>query len=97
LPSAEFDVIVCWWLLEHLSQPQKALNNLLKAIKEGGIIILAVPNVFSIKALIAKYAPFWTHEWYLRKLAFPTKDYTPFPTYLRFSMKRIRLSRQDGG
>lgn len=91
LPS-EFDVIVCWWVLEHLSQPQKALHNFLQAIKEGGIIILAVPNVFSIKGLIAKYTPFWFHKWCYRTF-FPNKGYTPFPTFLRFSISPLSIRR----
>jgi len=92
LLPAEFDMIVCWWVLEHLSQPQKALKNFLCAIKEGGIIILAVPNVFSIKGLLAKYTPFWFHRLYYR-IFFPNMGYTPFPTFLRFSISPLSIRR----
>jgi ubiquinone/menaquinone biosynthesis C-methylase UbiE len=92
LPAAEFDVIVCWWVLEHLPQPEKALDQFLRALKKGGLIILAVPHVFSIKGLIAKYTPFWIHKWYYG-IAFPGKGYTPFPTYLKFSISPWSLRR----
>src|SRR3990172_6860125 len=33
LPKSEYDVIFCWDVLEHLSKPQMALLNLVKAVK----------------------------------------------------------------
>jgi ubiquinone/menaquinone biosynthesis C-methylase UbiE len=92
LPCAEFDVIVCWWVLEHLPHPEKALHNFLNSIKDGGLIVLAVPNVFSVKGLIAKYTPFWFHKWYYR-MVFAGKGYMPFRTFLKFSISPMSLKR----
>ena len=95
LPSSEFDAIVCWWVMEHLSQPEKALNNFLQSIKEDGIIILAVPNVLSVKGLITKYTPHWFHIWvhrlYSSFLSF--EGFTPFRTYLKFSISPMSIRR----
>ncbi|MFQ6088941.1 MAG: class I SAM-dependent methyltransferase [Candidatus Methanofastidiosia archaeon] len=97
LPASDFDVIVCWNVLEHLSQPERALRNFLKAIKEDGIIILAIPNVFSIKSLITRYTPQWFHIWVFRSiLGYRLKgryDSGPFRTFLRFSIAPASIKR----
>jgi SAM-dependent methyltransferase len=89
-PESEFDLIVCWWILEHLSQPEKVLDNCRKALKKDGIMVLAIPNVMSLKGLITKYTPHVFHVWFYRyifgeKLA-GVDDRLPFKTFLRFSI-----------
>jgi 2-polyprenyl-3-methyl-5-hydroxy-6-metoxy-1,4-benzoquinol methylase len=90
LPHSEFDLIVCWWILEHLEYPEKALINCLNSLKENGIIVIAVPNVYSAKGLVTKYTPHWFHIWVYRyilgkKLA-GIEDNPPFHTFLKFSI-----------
>ena len=34
LPVSHFDVVVCWNVLEHLREPERALRNFVKALKE---------------------------------------------------------------
>ncbi|GAX40941.1 methylase involved in ubiquinone/menaquinone biosynthesis [Tolypothrix sp. NIES-4075] len=90
LPESEFDLIVCWWILEHLSEPQKVLANCRKALKKDGIMIVAIPNVMSLKGLVTKFTPHAFHVWFYRyifgeKLA-GVDDRLPFKTYLRFSI-----------
>ena len=92
LPPAEFDAIICWWVLEHVSQPDRALKNFLCSVKENGIIIIAVPNVMSIKGLITKFTPFGFHKWYYRSVL-GYKDHLPFPTFLRFSISPAAMKR----
>jgi SAM-dependent methyltransferase len=89
-PAQTFDAIVCWNVLEHLPHPEKALEKFSSSIKPGGIIILAVPNVLSVKGLITKFTPHSFHVWYYRhyygtKLA-GTEDHGPFPTFLRLAV-----------
>ncbi len=88
LPHSEFDLIVCWWVLEHLQYPEKALINCLASLKENGIIVVAVPNVYSIKGLITKYTPHQFHIWVYRYILGKTlagiEDNPPFHTFLRF-------------
>lgn len=91
-PCSMFDMIVCWWVLEHLSQPEKVLSNFLRFTKEDGIFVLAVPNVLSVKGLLTKYTPHWFHIWYHRSLR-GEKDCSPFPTFLSFSISPAALRR----
>jgi 2-polyprenyl-3-methyl-5-hydroxy-6-metoxy-1,4-benzoquinol methylase len=95
LPSSEFDVIICWWVLEHVLHPEKALDNFLCSMKEDGLLILTVPNVLSIKGLLTKYSPQWFHIWVHRKFwkFLSVKGFIPFRTYLKFSISPLSLRR----
>lgn len=85
-----YDAIVCWDVLEHLDAPGLALQRFFVAIKKGGIIVLKIPNVHSLKGLITKAVPHWAHKlWYqyLYGRDFTTReDGGPFKTFLRFSI-----------
>lgn len=61
-PSS-FDIIICWNVLEHLQNPTAALSRFVKALKQDGIIILALPNGLSIKGMLTKYTPHIFHVW----------------------------------
>jgi len=102
LPAEEFDIIICWDVLEHLAQPRRAIQNLVKAAKPGGILIIALPNVLSIKGILAKITPHRFHVWAYRRFwgvtRAGTEDLGPFRTYLRLatsppSVKRLALKQ----
>lgn len=90
LPESQFDLIVCWWVLEHLSNPRKVLLNCQKALKKDGIMIVAIPNVMSVKGLVTKYTPHGFHVWFYKHIfgeqLAGVDDRLPFRTYLRFSI-----------
>ncbi len=46
-PDWEFDVIECSGVLHHIKQPHKALNNLLKMLKPGGLLKLALYSQYA--------------------------------------------------
>jgi SAM-dependent methyltransferase len=86
---AEFDLVLCWNVLEHLPQPERALDNFRRATSPGGLIVLKLPNVLSAKGLVTKFTPHGFHVWvYRRLLHYPNagkEGYTPFRTFLRWS------------
>jgi SAM-dependent methyltransferase len=88
LPISEFDVIFCWDVLEHLEQPKKALKNLIKALKRDGIIVLALPNLISLKGMLTKYTPHWFHVWIYKNIMgyemAGKEDHVPFRTFYRY-------------
>jgi SAM-dependent methyltransferase len=90
LPGNDFDVILCWEVLEHLPDPKKALGNMFGAVKVGGIIILAFPNIHSVKGLLTKFTPHWFHVLMYRKIYRDERaglpGAAPFPVYMRLSM-----------
>ena len=91
LPPEEYDVIVCWDVLEHLQKPMVALKNLFRSLKKGrGIIILAFPNLISFKGLVTKGTPYWYHKLFYRLMGYQKQ---PFPTYFRLSIRPNQVKR----
>ena len=93
-PPKSYDLIICWDVLEHLPDPQAALSRFDEAIKTGGMILLAFPNVDSLKAKVAKYTPHWFHIM-IYKLIYGEKYGTPgvitFPTFLKSVLKPAKM------
>jgi 2-polyprenyl-3-methyl-5-hydroxy-6-metoxy-1,4-benzoquinol methylase len=58
-PSAHFDEIVIWHVLEHLHDPKATLLEARRILKPGGRLVVAVPNFSSLQARWAGAA--WFH------------------------------------
>jgi SAM-dependent methyltransferase len=79
---ADFDAIICWWVLEHLRTPSIAIGKMAEALRPGGILILGVPYYWGFKALATRFTPFWFH-FYMARREDPlagTPGYGPYPT-----------------
>jgi SAM-dependent methyltransferase len=98
LGSEKFDVIVCWDVLEHLPLPELAMRNFSYAIKPGGLVILKLPNVLSVKGLVTKFLPHWVHVFAYRYFYGDREagknDNPPFKAYLRFRASVSGLQSQ---
>ena len=89
-----YDLVICWYVLEHVNDPRRALLNLLEYTMEDGLLVIAVPNVWSLKGLMTKFTPSAIHK-AVRSIALSSNgDYEPFKTYLRFSMSPANIIRQ---
>jgi SAM-dependent methyltransferase len=98
LPASSFDAVVCWNLLEHLDRPEQALANVAQAVKPGGLVLLALPNVLSIKGLVTKLTPYRFHVWVHRTLlrrrsSGQAASIGSFPTKLRLAIAPSHLRR----
>jgi SAM-dependent methyltransferase len=100
LPSSSFDLIICWDVLEHLIRPELALKNFTRATKQGGLILLASPNVFTVRGLITKFIPHWIKVLYYRRIVgleqAGTPGNYPFKSYHRFSIVPSAIKRFAG-
>jgi 2-polyprenyl-3-methyl-5-hydroxy-6-metoxy-1,4-benzoquinol methylase len=56
-PQGSFDVITLWHVLEHVHDLQGTLSLLERALKPGGVLLVAVPNFTSGDAV--HYGEFW--------------------------------------
>ena len=61
--EAEFDVVVCIEVLEHLLEPQRAASEALRVLRAGGTFLASVPNVAYWRrrlelGLLARWNPF---------------------------------------
>ena len=54
----EFDIALCSEVIEHISDSQAALNNIFRALKPGGQLILTTPNGYSTMELFARLLSF---------------------------------------
>lgn len=101
LPASRYDVIVCWWLLEHLPDPQRVLDNCVQALRPNGLLIVAVPNPLSLKGLVTKYSPHWFHVLFYRYVHGDNNagknDCAPFPTYLESILKPDNIKQYARG
>lgn len=96
LPKGEFDVVVCWMVLEHLPRPKDAMLNLFGSVKPRGLLILGFPNLLSFKGIVTKVTPYWFHRLFYQFMKY---KFRPFPTYLRVAIlpkKVMRLAEDNG-
>ena len=97
LGGRQFDVVVCWDVLEHLPQPKRALEYLAAATRPGGILILAMPNALSLKGLVTKLTPYRAHVFVYRVVfgnpGAGSDDQGPFHTYMRLAIAPRRIAR----
>lgn len=94
-PAGSFDAIVCWYVMEHLGHPLAALVKFAKAVRQGGVVVLAVPNVLTPKGLVTKFTPFWFHVAWKRYVnGRPNAGrpgFGPYPTTIPFSIAPEQL------
>ena len=95
LPAESFDGVLCWTVLEHIPNPRAALANIARSLKPGGLLIVGIPNLWSLKGLVTKLTPHWFHVWaYRHVFGLPeagTPGHGPFRTYLRRDIIPSRL------
>jgi 2-polyprenyl-3-methyl-5-hydroxy-6-metoxy-1,4-benzoquinol methylase len=100
LPTSSFDLIICWDVLEHLAKPELALKNFAGAAKQGGLILLASPNILTLRGLITKCTPHWIKVLYYRHIVgfkqAGTPGNYPFKSYHRFSIAPSAIKRFAG-
>ncbi len=49
-PDEEFDLIILWHVLEHVTSPRAMLKEVSRILKPGGVLLVAVPNFGSWEA-----------------------------------------------
>lgn len=52
--GGQYDVITMWHVLEHFIDPFDALRDVHRALKSGGLCMIEVPNLHSLKFILSK-------------------------------------------
>ena len=71
VPSKQFDIITLWHYLEHDYNPNQTIEKLYDCLKQGGKLIIEVPDYKSISAKIQK--SYWQGWHSPRHISFVTK------------------------
>lgn len=45
--NASFDIVTCFWVLEHIANPEKVFYDIARVLKPEGVFIFATPNKYS--------------------------------------------------
>jgi len=66
LVPESYDVIYNGYVLEHIPTAEKALDNFVRWLKPGGVLILTLPDRNSAYGFMTRVTPFWFHVLYYR-------------------------------
>jgi SAM-dependent methyltransferase len=95
IPEHCLDAVVSSYAFEHVRQPDVVIGRLVRALRPGGVFVLAIPDVRSPKALITRWTPFGFHRFVYRRVLGrrgPGQG-GPFPTVLDPMIAPDRLER----
>ncbi|MGH8771417.1 MAG: class I SAM-dependent methyltransferase [Burkholderiales bacterium] len=85
LPAERFDVIYNSFVLEHIEDAGRVLQNFTRWLKPGGIVVLKIPDPDSVRGFITRITPHWFHVFYYRYLLGARNagkpGYAPYTTY----------------
>lgn len=98
IPEASADAVACIFTLEHVDLPDVVFGKLARALRPGGVLVIAVPHVRSPKAVVTKRTPQRFHEWFYRRILGRTAEGEgiPFETVLDPAIRPDRLRRLAG-
>jgi SAM-dependent methyltransferase len=97
LPEASFDVVYSAFVLEHVQRADLALENLVRWLRPGGLLILRLPDRRAARTFLARALPHRVHVWYYRyvlgKREAGQPGHAPYPTYHHPATDREHLYR----
>ena len=99
LEASGYDVILCCNVLEHVPRPLAVLPLLRDGLRTGGLMVIMVPNVFSLKGVLTRLTPLAVHRWYYRRIVGPGSGGEPARSVHSFSLRPASLrkyARKEG-
>ncbi|MBP0983220.1 MAG: class I SAM-dependent methyltransferase [Oscillospiraceae bacterium] len=94
--SNRYDVIIMGDVLEHVSQPTKALEKAHKLLKENGILWLSTPNFNSAFTRMLQFSdPMWNQVNHFTYFSF--EGLKPILDKIGFDVKRYDISKRYNG
>jgi SAM-dependent methyltransferase len=68
LPFARacLDMVICFNVLEHLADPERALDQIVESLRPEGLLVLACPDRWSLKGLLTRLLPAPARRMYYR-------------------------------
>lgn len=92
-----FDLVISAWVLEHLPDPQKAFQEILRVLKHGGKVIFLTPNIWNYNVWIIRLIPEIFHDFFTKKL-YDRQEHDTYPKQYRSnSVKKIAKTLETIG
>jgi SAM-dependent methyltransferase len=92
-----FDVIYNSFVLEHIDDAKAVMDNFMRWLAPGGLLILRIPDRDSVYGFLTRYSPFWAHvlyKKYVQGIAEAGKPgHGPYPTHYHPVVSRRGLHR----
>jgi SAM-dependent methyltransferase len=90
-----FDVIYCYFVLEHIEHAEIVLENFRRWLKPTGVAIIKVPDPYSVHGFFTRVTPHWFHVWFYRRVLGVKNagkpGFAPYPTHYDGAVSRQGL------
>ena len=83
--SGSLDLVVCFEVVEHLTEQQLLLEEISRVLKQDGILVISTPNRLYYTEERQEINPYHTHEF----------DHEEFSTYLRRCFEEVEICFQN--
>jgi SAM-dependent methyltransferase len=87
-PDASFDMILSSYVWEHIDEPDRAIAEMLRVLKPGGLICAITTNAWGYVGLAARAIPKPLHRAVLRSAQPGREDGTIFPASYRLNTRK---------
>jgi SAM-dependent methyltransferase len=85
LPPCQYDVIYSSFVMEHIQNAEEVLEKFAKWLTPNGLLILRIPDRYSVYGFITRTTPHWVHVLYKKYIeGMPNAGkpgYDPYPTF----------------
>lgn len=97
LPKAAFDIVYSGYVLEHIREADLALENMVGALRSGGLLILRIPDPDTARALVTRNTPLAFHVFYYRHVMgrplAGTPGHAPYETFYHPIISKVGMQR----
>jgi SAM-dependent methyltransferase len=66
LDAGRFDVIYSAYVLEHIKEADAVMQNFSSWLRQGGLLILFIPDAHSVRGFVTRVTPHWFHVLYYK-------------------------------
>jgi SAM-dependent methyltransferase len=91
-PAACFDLIMCSWIMEHLTRPDAVFEELARVLQPGGHVVLLAPNAWNYVTIVQRLIP-GRFQRQLTRSVYGREDKDTFPLAYRANTRRSLDSR----
>jgi len=87
LEEKQFEVVVCFELLEHIAEHQEMMSEIERVLSDDGVLIISTPNKLAYSGLSGYNDEYHVRELYLDEFRTLLRDYFPHVAY--YSQKNL--------